>query len=90
MSLQAASKKVVDGIFHITGMNDIGKHTMRCSRCEGFEGKERGKVFVLLYVATTKAKEHIVVYCPGILLNENSSDASLRHTLIPHKYQIPK
>jgi hypothetical protein len=81
MPLLAASKLVSD-IFHITGVNDNGKPTMRCSRCEGFEDKERGKGFVLLSVATTKAKEHIAVYCPGILPNENSCDANLRHTLL--------
>ena len=81
MSLHAASK-LVSEIFHITGVNDNGKPTMRCSRCEGFEDKERGKGFVLLSVASTKAKEHIAVYCPGILPSENSSDANLRHTLL--------
>ena len=65
MSLHAAWKLVFD-MFHITGVNDNGKPAMRCSRCEGFEDKELGKGFVFLFVATTKAKEHIVVYCPGI------------------------
>jgi hypothetical protein len=43
---------------------------------------EGTQCYVLLSFATTKAKEHIVVYCPGILSNENSSDANPRHTLV--------
>ncbi len=42
----------------------------------------RGKGFVLLSSATTKAKEHIVVYCPGLNPKEDSFDANLRHTLL--------
>jgi hypothetical protein len=41
----------------------------------------RGKGFALLSFATTKAKEHIVVYCPGINPKGNSFDAILRHNL---------
>jgi hypothetical protein len=47
-----------------------------------FNDKTRGKGFALFSFATTKAKEHIVVYCPGINTKENSFDANLRHTLL--------
>ncbi len=86
MSLEAASKTVAQ-IFNIIGNNENGKQTMRCSRCEGFDVKTRGKGFALLSFATTKAREHIAVYCPGINTKEDSFDASLRHTLLVH---LPK
>ena len=81
MSLEAASKTVAQ-IFNIIGNNENGKQTMRCSRCEGFDVKTRGKGFALLSFATTKAGERIAVYCPGINTKEDSFDASLRHTLL--------
>ncbi len=36
----------------------------------------------IMSTAITKAKEHLVVYCPGILPNGNICDANLRHTLL--------
>ena len=44
--------------------------------------KKRGKGFALLSGATTKAKEHLVVYCPGLRAEGDSFDAKLRHTLL--------
>ena len=37
---------------------------------------------MILSTTTSKAREHIVVYCSGILPKENISDANLRHTLL--------
>jgi hypothetical protein len=81
VSLDSAWKKVAQ-IFDINDTNNNGKPVMRCSRCEGFAEKDRGKGFVVLSTATTKAREHIAVYCPGILPKENIADANLRHTLL--------
>jgi len=81
MKLDAAWKQVA-AIFSITDTNDNGKPVIRCSRCEGFLEKERGKGFVLLSTATSKAREHIAVYCPGIVPKESNADAELRHTLL--------
>ena len=81
MAIDAASKQVAL-IFNITDTNSNGKPVMRCSRCEEFSEKDRGKGFLLLSTAITKAKEHIVVYCPGIVPKDSISDANLRHTLL--------
>jgi hypothetical protein len=81
LSLDSACKQVAQ-IFRINDKNNNGKPVIRCSRCEGFVEKDRGKGFVVLSTATSKAREHIVVYCPGILPKENISDANLRHTLL--------
>jgi hypothetical protein len=55
---------------------------MRCSRCEGLEDKKRGKGYALLSVATTKAKEHLDVFCPGLNPKADNFDANLRHILL--------
>ncbi len=80
-ALDIASKQVAQ-IFNITDTNINGKPVMRCSRCEEFSEKDRGKGFLLLSTAITKAKEHIAVYCPGISPKDNICDANLRHTLL--------
>ncbi len=81
MALDAASKHVAQN-FNITDTNNNGKPVMRCSKCEEFSEKDRGKGFLLLSTAITKAKEHIVVYCPGIVPKDDVSDANLMHTLL--------
>ena len=86
MSLEEASKADAE-IFQIIGTNENGKRTMRCSRCEGLEDKKRGKGYVLLPAATTKAKEHLVVYCPGLNPKADYFDANFRHTLL---VKLPK
>ncbi len=60
MLLQHVYKEVAK-IFSIPGTNDNGKPILRCSRCEEFLEKERGKSFQVLTGATTKMKEHIAV-----------------------------
>jgi hypothetical protein len=81
MAILTAVKQVAD-IFNITDITENGKHVIRCSRCEGFPEKDRGKSFQVYATATTKAKEHIAIYCPEITNSTSSSDASLRHTLL--------
>lgn len=71
----------VAAIFHIRDKRN-GKDVMRCSRCETVNEKGRGKNFVVNLNCITKAKEHIVVYCPEIRPEVNSADAKLRHTLL--------
>ena len=75
IAIYIASKQVAQ-IFNITDTNNNGKPVMRCSRCEEFAKRDRGKGFLLLSTAITKAKEHIVVYCPGIRPNESISDTT--------------
>ncbi len=65
IAIDLASKHVAE-IFNITDTNNNGKPVMRCSRCERFAERDRGKGFLLMSTAITKAKEHIVAYCPGI------------------------
>jgi hypothetical protein len=81
MSLEEASKADAE-IFQIIGTSENGKQTMRCSRCEGLEDKKRGKGYALLCAATTKAKEHLDVYCPELNPKADNFDANLRHTLL--------
>ncbi len=75
-----STQKKVAQIFDINDNNNNGRPVMSCSRCEGFAEKDRGKGFVVLSTATTKAREHIAVYCQGILHKENIVDANLKHT----------
>ena len=82
LSLDSACKQVAQ-IFHINEKNNSEKLVIRCSRCEGFVEKDRGKGFVVLMsTATSKARENIVVYCHRILPKENISNANLKHTLL--------
>ena len=76
-----ASKEVAQ-ILNISDTNNNGKPVLRCSRCEEFVERNRGKGFLLMSTAITKAKEHIVLYCPGNLPNESLCDANLRHYLL--------
>jgi hypothetical protein len=55
---------------------------MRCSRCEGYTEKDRGRSFQVYNTAITNAKEHIAVYCPDFPLSPSTCDQNLRHTLL--------
>jgi hypothetical protein len=55
IAIDIASKQVAK-IFNITDTNNNGNPVMRCSRCEEFAERDRGKRFVLLSTAITKAK----------------------------------
>jgi hypothetical protein len=81
MPLQHANS-MIGKIFSITGTNENGRKIIRCSRCEGFPQKERGKSFQVLTGATTKMKEHIAASCPCISSSTDSFDETLRHTLL--------
>jgi hypothetical protein len=81
MSLEVAYKSFAE-IFHMIGTNETGREIMRCLRCEGLEDKKQGRGFVLLSFVTTKAKEHIGVYCPGLNPIVDRLETNLRHTLL--------
>jgi hypothetical protein len=81
ISLRKANADVAN-IFSIKEVNESGKHLMRCSRCEGYAEKSRGRSFQVYTTAITKAKEHIAVYCPDFLSSKSTTDESLRHTLL--------
>jgi hypothetical protein len=80
-SLRKANVDVAN-IFSIKEVNENGKHVMRCSRCEGYAEKDRGRSFQVYTTAITKAKEHIAVYCPDFFKSKSTADESLRHTLL--------
>jgi hypothetical protein len=76
------AQKDVANIFCIKDITDKGKQVMRCSRCEGYTEKERGRSFQVYTTAVTKAKEHIAAYCPDFALSQSTCDQNLRHTLL--------
>jgi hypothetical protein len=55
---------------------------MISSICKSLPDEDRGKSFQLVPGAITKAKKHIVVYCPEIRPDVNNAHANLRHTLL--------
>ncbi len=79
--LQQAQRDV-QKIFCITKVNEKGKSLMRCSRCEVYAEKDRGRSFQCYAAAFTKAKEHIAVYCPDVAKSTSEFDQNCRHTLL--------